>query len=279
VPRSLLVIDGDSFAHRAYHALPKTIRRRGGKGGGAIVGFANTLLRLYESERPRAVLVGWDTLDEPTYRHEAFDAYQSGREFEEEIIEQLEVLPDFVAACGFASAKHAGYEADDFLASAVAAEEGRGGTALVATGDRDAFQLASAATTILQPQRGGEMARIGPAEVRERYGVDPAQVPDFIALRGDPSDKLPGAKGVGPKGAASLIKQYSSLEKVLATGRFASQAEKLRLYRSIATMDRSAPIPALGDQVPTWSKAAALARDWDLNRLAERLDTLAAATA
>jgi 5'-3' exonuclease len=272
--RPLLVIDGDSFAHRAYHALPKTIRRRGGKGAGAIVGFANTLIRLCESERPRAVLVGWDTLDEPTYRHEAFEAYQSGREFEEEIIEQLEVLPDFVAACGFACAKRAGYEADDFLAAAVAAEERRGGTALVATGDRDAFQLASAATTILQPQRGGEMARIGPAEVRERYGVDPAQVPDFIALRGDPSDKLPGAKGVGPKGAASLITQYGSLEKVLASGRFASQAEKLRLYRSIATMDRRAPLPDLRDQMPRWADAAALARSWDLNRLAERLDAL-----
>jgi DNA polymerase I len=277
VTRPLLVIDGDSFAHRAYHALPKTIRRRGGKGAGAIVGFANTLLRLYDSERPRAVLVGWDTLDEPTYRHEAFEDYQSGRDFEEEIVEQLEVLPDFVAACGFACAKHAGYEADDFLAAAVAAEERRGGAALVATGDRDAFQLASAATTILQPQRGGEMARIGPAEVRERYGVDPAQVADFIALRGDPSDKLPGAKGVGPKGAASLITQYGSLEKVLASGRFASQAEKLRLYRSIATMDRAAPLPDLRDQAPRWADAAALARSWDLNRLAERLDALAAA--
>ena len=273
--RPLLVIDGDSFAHRAYHALPKTIRRRGGEGAGAIVGFANTLLRLYESERPRAVLVGWDTLEEPTYRHEAFEAYQSGREFEEEIVEQLEVLPEFVAACGFACAKKAGYEADDFLAAAVAAEEKRSGTVLVATGDRDAFQLASAATTILQPQRGGEMARIGPAEVRQRYGVDPAQVPDFIALRGDPSDKLPGAKGVGPKGAASLIKRYGSLEKVLASGQFASQAEKLRLYRSIATMDRSAPLPYLRDQTPSWAKAAALARDWDLNRLADRFDALA----
>ena len=80
--RPLLVIDGDSFAHRAYHALPKTIRRHGNRGGGAIVGFANSLLRLFETERPRAVLVAWDTLDEPTYRHEALEAYQSGREFD-----------------------------------------------------------------------------------------------------------------------------------------------------------------------------------------------------
>jgi len=81
-PPALLVIDGDSFAHRSYHALPKTIRRKGGKGAGAIVGFANFLLRLYESERPRAVLVGWDTLDAPTYRQKLFPDYQSGRHFD-----------------------------------------------------------------------------------------------------------------------------------------------------------------------------------------------------
>jgi DNA polymerase I len=274
--RPLLVIDGDSFAHRSFHALPKTIRRRGDKGGGAIVGFANFLLRLYESEHPRAVLVGWDTLDEPTYRHEALEEYQGGRDFDDELVDQLDILPDFVTACGFAMAKAAGYEADDFLAAAVAQEERRHGTAIVATGDRDAFQLASERTTILQPVRAGEMARIGPNEVRERYGVDPSQVPDFIALRGDPSDKIPGARGVGPKTAAGLLRQHGTLEKVLAAGRFAEQAEDLRLYRRIATMDAVAPLPKLPDQNPTWAKAAALARDWALNRLAERLDALAA---
>ncbi len=273
--RPLLVVDGDSFAHRSYHALPETIRRRGDKGGGAIVGFANFLLRLYESERPRAVLVGWDTLDEPTYRHEVFAAYQGGRDFEDELVDQLDVLPQFVTACGFAVAKSTGYEADDFLAAAVAQEERRGGTAIVATGDRDAFQLASEATTILQPVRAGEMARIGPAEVRERYGVEPKQVPDFIALRGDPSDRLPGAKGVGPKGAAGLLRKYGTLEDVLASGRFASQADELRLYRRIATMDASAPLPSLQDQTPSWAKASVLAREWELNRLADRLDALA----
>ena len=164
--RPLLAVDGDSFAHRAYHALPKSIRRRGNQGGGAIVGFANLLLRLYEDEQPRAVLVGWDTLDAPTYRHHALEGYQGGRRFDAELIDQLEMLPEFVAACGFACAKAAGYEADDFLAAAVADEEGRGGTVLVASGDRDAFQLASDKTTILQPVRAGEMARIGPAEAR-----------------------------------------------------------------------------------------------------------------
>jgi DNA polymerase-1 len=271
VAQPLLVIDGDSFAHRAYHGVPKTVRRRGNKGGGAIVGFANFVLRLYARETPRAVLVGWDTLDAPTYRHRALATYQAGRAFDPELLDQLDVLPHFVTACGFASAKAPGYEADDFLAAAVAQEERRGGTAVVASGDRDAFQLASATTTILQPVRAGEMARIGPDEVRERYGVDPKQVPDFIALRGDPSDRIPGVTGVGAKGAASLLRRYGSLEGALAEGRFVAEAEKLRLYRSIATMDASAPLPPLEDQTPTWANAAALARDWELNQLADRL--------
>src|SRR5207302_2275097 len=135
--RPLLAVDGDNFAHRSYHALPKSIRRRGGRGGGAIVGFANFLLRLYDSEKPRAVLVAWDTLGAATYRQELFPAYQGGRQFDDEIVEQLETLPELVAACGFAFAKAAGYEADDFLAAAVAAEERRGGQALIASGDRD----------------------------------------------------------------------------------------------------------------------------------------------
>ena len=271
----LLIVDGDSFAHRAYHALPKTIRRKGNKGAGAILGFANILLRLYEQEKPRAVLVGWDTLDAPTYRSKLFPAYQSGREFHGELLEQLETLPEFVSACGFSNAKEAGLEADDFLAAAALMEERRGGSAVVASGDRDAFQLASDKTTILQPVRAGEMARIGLTEVRERYGVDPKQVPDFIALRGDPSDKLPGARGVGPKSAAALLRKHGTLEALLMSGRFPVQADDLRLYRQIATMDAAAPIPSLKAQKPTWSKAAALARDWDLNRLADRLDNLA----
>jgi DNA polymerase-1 len=222
------------------------------------------------------VLVGWDTLEEETYRHAAFADYQGGREFDDELVDQLDILPSFVSACGFANAKAAGFEADDFLAAAVAKEERRGGKVIVATGDRDAFQLASALTTILQPVRAGEMARIGPAEVRARYGVDPEQVADFIALRGDPSDRLPGAKGVGAQSAAALLRKYGSLENALRAGRFAAQADELRLYRRIATLDARAPLPALRDQKPNWKDAAALARSWGLNALAGRLDALAA---
>jgi exodeoxyribonuclease-3 len=274
--RPLLVIDGDSFAHRSYHALPKTIRRSDGKGAGAILGFANFVLRLYADERPRAVIVGWDTLEAPTKRHEMFPAYQSGREFDDDLIEQLNVLPELVTALGFANAKAPGYEADDFLAAAVSAEERAGGSALVASGDRDSFQLASPRTTILYPSRGGEIARIGPEEVRQRYGVAPNQVPDFIALRGDPSDKLPGAAGVGPKRAAQLVQRYRTLDGVLEAGLFQTQAKMLRLYRLIATMDAKAPVPpSLADQEPRWVSASTFARDWGLNQLADRLHEMA----
>ncbi|RPI44855.1 MAG: hypothetical protein EHM67_03225, partial [Hyphomicrobiaceae bacterium] len=125
------------------------------------------------------------------------------------------------------------------------------------------FQLASNRTTILFPVRAGEIARIGPKEVRERYGVDPHQVPDFIALRGDPSDKIPGALGVGATGAASILRKYGSLESALVDGRFAKQAEELRLFRSIATMDRKAPLPCLRNQAgrPLWREIGN-SRNW-----------------
>ena len=264
--RPLLAVDGDSFAHRAYHALPKSIRFN------AVVGFTNMIVRLWELEEPRAVLVGWDSLEAPTYRHEAFPAYQSGRHFDKSLLDQLAMLPQLCEALEFAVAKAQGYEADDFLAAAVAAEDARGGTCVVASGDRDAYQLASERTTILFPTRGvSELTRIGPAEVLERYGVEPPQVPDFIALRGDPSDKLPGARGVGPKTAADVLRQYGSLEAALEAGRFSAQAEDLRLYRRIAAMDPEAPVPDVPDGQPDWASGAALVREWGLNQLADRL--------
>jgi len=265
-PRPLLVVDGDSLAHRAYHALPKSINKN------AVVGFTNMLLRLWEMEEPRAVFVGWDTLTAPTYRHESFEAYQSGRQFDDSLIEQLDLLPRLVGALGFATAKAAGYEADDFVAAAVRAEEKRKGSAVVVTSDRDLFQLASDRTVIVTPVRGvSELARIGPAEVRERYGVEPEQVPDFIALRGDPSDRLPGARGVGPKTAATILKQHGSLQAALDAGRFPHQQKELELYRRIATLDASAPLPPLRNQSPTWAEASSLVRSWGLNQLADRL--------
>jgi DNA polymerase I len=265
----LLAIDGDSLAHRAYHGLPKTIRRAGGRPGNALTGFGNFMLRLWDSQRPAAVVVGWDTLESPTYRNEALSEYQAGRVFDDELLEQLELLPPMAESFGFFSGKAPGYEADDFLAAAAAAWPG---PVVIATSDRDAFQLVSDRVTILQPVRGvSELARIGPAEVRERYGVDPGQVPDFIALRGDSSDRIPGAAGVGPKTAAMLLAEYGTLEAALEAGRFAPIAENLRLYRRIATMDATAPLPELRDRPPDWRAAEAAARELGLNGLAGRL--------
>ena len=271
--RPLLAIDGDSLAHRAYHAVPKQIRRAEQRPANALLGFSNFLVRLWENEQPRAVLVAWDTLTVPTYRHEAFPAYQSGRVFDDELLEQLGLLPDLVRSFGFVAAKGDGYEADDFLAAAATHAKG---PVLVATSDRDAFQLASDRVTILQPTKGvSELARIGPAEVRERYGVEPEQVPDLIALRGDPSDKIPGAQGIGPKKAAEIVRQYGSLEAALAAGRFGAEAESLRLYKRMATMDAAAPLPSLASAEPTWRRGAELVSAWGLGALAGRLEALA----
>lgn len=270
--RPLLAVDGDSFAHRAFHALPRSFRRDDGGPANCLIGFMSMLLRLWQAERPRAVVVGWDTLFVPTYRNALLETYQSGREFDPEIVDQLSLLPALVASTGIVCGKAEGFEADDFLAAAVAGERRRGGVALVATSDRDAFQLAAADVTILQPVRGAsELRRIGPAEVRERYGVEPHQVCDFIALRGDPSDKIPGARGVGEKTAATLLQTFPDLEAMLDAGRFAAQAEQLRAFRRIATLDPDAPLPDVPDLEPDWAAGAHAADELGVGRLAERL--------
>ena len=274
--RPLLVIDGDSFAHRAFHALPRSIRRANGRPGNLLTGLTSMVLRLWQAERPRAVFVGWDTLTVPTYRHELMSGYQAGREFDPELLEQLDLAPALLESAGIVCAKAAGFEADDFLAAAVASERAAGGTSLVATSDRDAFQLVADDVTILQPVRGvSELARIRPADVRERYGVEPEQVPDFIALRGDPSDKIPGARGVGAKTAASLLAGNGSLDALLAAGRFSAEADALRMYRHIANLDATAPVPPLPDREPDWHAAAVAVDELGLGRLAGRLEEAA----
>jgi len=188
-----LAIDGDSLAHRAYHAMPKSIRGNG-RPANALVGFGGFLVRLWDSEQPESVLVGWDSLETPTYRPRSAARLPVGARVRRR---------DPRAAVGPASVdagrsdspvgKAPGYEADDFLAAAAATWPG---PVTVVTSDRDAFQLVSDRVTVLQPVKGvTELARVGPTEVRARYGVEPEQVPDFIALRGDPSDKIPGAPG------------------------------------------------------------------------------------
>jgi DNA polymerase I len=270
--RPLLAVDGDNLAHRAYHALPSSIKGGDGKPANMIVGFANMLIRAWEAEEPRTVFVAFDTLTVPTYRHELLAAYQSGRDFPRDLTDQLARLPELVEALGFSWAKEAGYEADDFLAAAAVSEERRKGSTLVLTNDRDLFQLASKRTTILHPKRGvSELQRVGPAEVRERYGVEPRQVPDFIALRGDPSDRIPGAPGVGPGRAAAIVKKHGSLEAALEAGGFPTIADQLREFLRIATLQSDAPLPKLPDARPNWERAAELTDGWGLGGLTRRL--------
>jgi DNA polymerase-1 len=270
--RPLLAVDGDSLAHRAFHALPSSIKGRDGRQSNMLVGFANMLVSVWESEQPRTMFVGFDSIGHPTYRHELLPVYQSWRDFPPELTSQLDLLPDFVEALGFPWAKEAGYEADDFVAAAASAEEARGGETLVLTSDRDLFQLASAKTTILLPRRGvSELDRVGPAEVRERYGVDPWQVPDFIALRGDTADKIPGAKGIGTQRAATILQTHETLDNAIESGVFQEQADQLRLYLRITRLQYQATIPDLPDAEPDWTRAAALAEDWGLGNLAGRL--------
>lgn len=273
--KPLLVIDGDSFAHRAFHALPRSIRREDGRPGNLLYGLTSMVVRLWLAEGPRAVVVGWDSLGVPTYRNELLPGYQGGREFDPDLVEQLDLAPGLLGALGAVCVKEAGYEADDVLAAAVASEQERGGSTLVATSDRDAFQLAAPDVTILQPQRGvTELARIGPEGVRERYGVEPEQVPDFIALRGDPSDRIPGARGVGAKTAASLLAGGETLEGLLAAGRFSAEAEALRVYRRVATLDPTVSLPPLPDRELDREAGAAAASALGLERFAVRLATI-----
>ena len=224
--------------------------RSGGKPAGAILGFANFLLRLLSggAAARRAGRLGHAGRRRPIgTRH--FPPIRAGASSTTRCSSSSTSLPEFVAACGFANAKAAGYEADDFLAAAVAAEEKRGGTALVASGDRDTFQLASERTTILYPVRAGEMARIGPAEVRARYGVEPAAGAGFHRAARRSVRQAAGRarrRRARRRGPAAQIRHAGSS---LAAGRFPAQAEQLRLFRDIATMNRqgAAAAPARPD--------------------------------
>ncbi len=271
--RPLLVVDGDSLAHRAFHGLPKSTRDGAGRPANMLLGIVSMLTTLWDAAAPRTILTCWDTLTSPTYRHEALPEYQSGREFDPDLVEQLERLPSLSESFGFPVAKAPGFEADDFLAAAATAETAASGTTKVVTSDRDSFQLVSDSVEVLLPKRGvAEVERVRPTDVVERYGVLPEQVVDFIALRGDPSDRIPGARGIGKVRAAALLKEHGTLEAILAAGRFEAEADALRLYLTIATMQADAPLPPLPTRSPNWAGAANWAREAGLDSLATRLD-------
>jgi DNA polymerase I len=242
----LLAIDGDSLGHRAYHAMPP-VEGAGGRPVGLLVGFANVLLATWRATEPRAVLVCLDART-PSYRHDLLPAYQGQRDpFADDLCEQLDRLPEMTGAFGFAAVKVPPYEADDLLATAVTQEEARGGGALVVSGACGMSQLVSDVTAVLHPRPGGVLERVDRAGVRERYGIEPEQVTALIALRGDPSDNIPGARGIGQKTAADLLRRCGDLEGVIAhAGELTPRrrqavegsADDLRRYLDVATMRR-----------------------------------------
>ena len=216
--KRLLLIDGHSMAYRAFYALPaENFTTASGQHTNAIYGFATMLLSLLSSEKPTHVAVAFD-VSRKTFRSEIFPEYKANRaKTPDEFRSQMSYLHELVKAFGITQFEVEGYEADDILATITKRAEKEGAEVFICTGDRDSFQLVNDKTTVLYPKRGvSDLARMTPDAVQEKYGMSPAQYPDFAALRGDPSDNLPSIPGVGEKTAAKWVVEYGSLQELLS---------------------------------------------------------------
>jgi 5'-3' exonuclease len=286
VPAPLLAVDAPSMLFRAFYALPSKIVGPDGRPVNALLGAANLILREVEVHEPRAVVLCFGP-DAAAYRTELYPAYHAEREeaMPDELPHQFADSRDFFEAFGWSVVTAEDLEADDLLGTYARLEAEAGGRALLLTGDRDMYQCATEDVTVLYTRTGGKGAEeVGPDEVRERYGIDPELVPDFIALRGDPSDGLPGAKGVGPKTAAELLRQHGSLEAILDSairerrpalrGALIEQREELLAFKDIATL-RDAGVERPPDRPTDWAGAAEAARARGMKKLAERLEAKA----
>lgn len=273
---------------RAFYALPDSIVGTDGKPVNALLGTANLVLREIEVHGPRAVVLCFGP-DAASYRTQLYPAYHAEREaaMPDDLSPQFAAARGFFEAFGWTVATSDSLEADDLLGTYANREAEAGGRALLLTGDRDMYQCAGERVTVLYVKTGGGKGaeEVGPAEVRERYGIDPELVPDFIALRGDPSDGLPGAKGVGPKTAADLLRSHGSLEAILDNAirvprpklraALLDARDDLLAFKDIATL-RDAGVEPPADRDTDWTGAAAAARELGMNRLAERLEANAA---
>ncbi len=284
-PAPLLVVDTPSMLFRAFHALPDSIKGPDGHPVNALLGATNLILREVEAHQPRAVVLCFGP-DAASYRVDLFPAYHADRDaMPDGLAQQWGESTEFFEAFGWTVARSESLEADDLLATFARREVEAGGVALLLTGDRDMYQCAGERVTVLYVRTGNKGAEeVTPDEVRRRYGVDPEQVPDFIALRGDPSDGLPGARGVGPKTAAELLRRHGSLEAALDNairerrpklrGALIDAREDLLAFKDIATL-RDAEVERPPDRTTDWAGAAEAARARGMNRLAERLQSLA----
>jgi 5'-3' exonuclease len=283
----LLAVDAPSMMYRAFYALPKSIKGTDGKPVNALLGTANLILREVERHKPRAVVLCFGP-DAAAYRVELYEGYHAERpEVPDELQPQWDDSADFFEAFGWRVEIHDSLEADDLLGSYAKLETKAGGKALLMTGDRDMFQCASKQVTVLYVSTGGKQGaeEVTPADVKRRYGIAPDLVPDFIALRGDPSDGIPGAQGVGEKTAAELLREHGSLEGVLDNAIRESRPrlrtallegrEELLAFKDIATL-RDAGVKRPRDRKTDWKGAAKAAEARGMNRLAERLRKQAA---
>jgi 5'-3' exonuclease len=281
----LLVVDAPSMLFRAFYALPDSIKGKDGRPVNALLGAANLVLREVEDHDPRAIVLcfGPDAAD---YRVELFDGYHVDRpEVPEGLEPQFADSRAFFEAFGWTVAVSETLEADDLLGSYARREVAHGGRVLVMTGDRDMFQCAGEGVSVLYIRTGARGAEVvGPEEVRRRYGVPPELVPDFIALRGDPSDGIPGAKGIGEKTAAELLHRHGSLEAALegalresrpkVRAALLEQREELLRFKEIATL-RDVDVEPPEDRPTDFEGAARAARERGMDRLARRLEGLA----
>ena len=280
MPGPLLVVDAPYVLFRSFFALPDSIKGADGHPVNALLGAVNILLRIVADRRPRAIVACFGP-DAAPYRVELYPQYHAARpEVPDALAWQFEQAPELLAAFGWTSEYAAELEADDLLGSYAHAEVQAGGEALIMTGDRDMFQCAGehVSVLLLKPGKVG-YELVGPGEVKRRYGIPPELVPDFIALRGDPSDGLPGAPGIGPKTAAELLERHGSLEAAISgalherpriTAALTDSADELRAFKDIATL-RLVQVQRPPDRETDLTGGAAAAKKLGLNRLAERL--------
>lgn len=254
---TLLAIDGNSLLYRAYHAIPDTLTGPDGTPLNAVYGFASMLLRLAE-RNPDAAFVAWDS-DTPSFRTELYPGYKATRDGPpESLIGQFRMARTVAGVLGYTQMNEPGFEADDLLATVAAKGAHAGYDTYLVTGDRDAFQLvadangARGAVTVLYPKSGtSQMTHVTPAWVHEHYRVSPSAYPELATLRGDPSDNLIGAAGIGPVGAAKLLADYGSLEQILAHTGELTPAKAASLDEAADRLRRNLTLTRLVDDIPT----------------------------
>lgn len=280
--RPLLIVDVPWLLYRSFFALPKSIRGTGGEPANALLGTVNALLTAIDAHRPRA-LAACLGAEQARYRVRLYPPYHAHRDpMPAELASQWRRAPALLASFGWTVFDAGDLEADDAMGSYARAETAAGGQALLLTADRDLHQAVGDRVHVLD-MKGSALTTVGPEQVRERVGVGPALVPDLIALRGDPSDGLPGAPGIGAKTAAALLGDYGSLEGVLAAAqrddpgmsaktaiKLRESAQQLRDFKQIATLVRM-DVERPADRETDFAAGAAAAQQLGMQALAERL--------